>query len=253
MEPIFKLVGVFSIVALSAFPAGSLAQENLSDATFCKRAIKSDRSGWVEGSFAEEAERRGLTFRACNEMNNPPAQAQPEPPAATNQEPPSRDSGDSNRRSLLEAVAFFMTGVDAGADEIVSDNQIVLRNYPIVVYLVDGNRCVARLRLMTTHAIWQLDFCKITEYRWERQGFWEWYGDPGVFCQAKWLPDENYIEPDFTRIGTVKCKGNTAFQGNWDAELFVTGKFDLTRGWRSQDRVMAAYKYIVTLLTGKPY
>src|SRR3954454_423919 len=75
MECAFKLVGVFSVLALTVFPAGSPAQSYLSDATVCRRAINSDRTGWVEGAYAKEAERRGLTFRGCDEMNNLPPEA----------------------------------------------------------------------------------------------------------------------------------------------------------------------------------
>jgi hypothetical protein len=66
---------------------------------------------------------------------------------------------------------------------------------------------------------------------------------------------ENYVDPDFMRIGTrVTCYGDVAaFQGNWDANMWATGSIDVSRPWRSQERAMASYKYIQTLLTGKPY
>jgi len=48
--------------------------------------------------------------------------------------------------SFLEAAQFFLTGVDANSDEIVSEREIVLRKYPLVVYLVDDKPCVVRMR-----------------------------------------------------------------------------------------------------------
>ena len=43
--------------------------------------------------------------------------------------------------SFLEAAQFFLTGVDATSDEIVSEREIVLHKYPLVVYLVDDKTC----------------------------------------------------------------------------------------------------------------
>jgi hypothetical protein len=59
----------------TAEEAPPFSQTKLSDAAFCKRAIKPDRSGWSEASHEEEAKRRGLTFRACDEMNISSAEA----------------------------------------------------------------------------------------------------------------------------------------------------------------------------------
>lgn len=74
MLRLFKTTGAVGIVALSFAAVASAQTSNLPDETICRRAINSDRSGWVEGSFyTEEASRRGLTFRACDELNNPPA------------------------------------------------------------------------------------------------------------------------------------------------------------------------------------
>jgi hypothetical protein len=164
--------------------------------------------------------------------------------------------------SFIEAVTFFLTGVDATGDEIVSEREIHLHKYPLVVYLVDDKRCVVRVRNTTTQGtwplqVWQLDFCKITGYQWVSYwNAWVWIGEPGVFfCAAKWSSNENYMDPDFTKLGkSVKCHFppyGSEFQGNWDADLFTFGSLNMNL--RSQQRLMASYKYIEYLLTGKPY
>jgi hypothetical protein len=73
----------------ASLPAKEGAPQDLSDATVCKLAIKSDRSGWVEGSHYahEEASRRSLTFRFCDEMNNPPARVDTEKTEQTHSRP----------------------------------------------------------------------------------------------------------------------------------------------------------------------
>jgi hypothetical protein len=135
-----------------------------------------------------------------------------------------------------------------------------------VVYLVDDKPCAVRLRNTTSHEIWpsqiwQLDFCKIIEYQWEGiNGFWIWRGKPDVLCAAKWPLNENYVDPDFTKLRTTCNFGSgtalglgyaVAFQENWDAYMFATGKLNMNL--RSQQRLMASFKYIEKLLTGKPY
>jgi hypothetical protein len=79
MQHLFKTIGAVGILALTLAAvfetSDALADtDSLPDQTVC-RAINSERSGWVEGFYAEEASRRGLTFRHCDEMNNAPARA----------------------------------------------------------------------------------------------------------------------------------------------------------------------------------
>ena len=112
MQPPSKMIGVFGIVALTfATAPRSSAQEIWSDTTVCRGAIKSDRSGWVKGSsYADEASKRGLTFCACDEMNNPPAKDQ---------------TPDDYHPSFLQAGIFFMTGFEPPDIKIRSPNSAV--------------------------------------------------------------------------------------------------------------------------------
>jgi hypothetical protein len=163
--------------------------------------------------------------------------------------------------SFLEAATFFLTGVDATDDEIVSEREIVLHKYPFVIYLVDDKSCVVRMRNATNHNIWQMDFCKLTGYQWDRAGStWVVRGKPNAFCGSNWLPNENFMDPDFTKTGKpVTCNflgvdplgEAVAFDGSWDAYMFSTGKLSIP--FRSQQRFMASLKYIGQSLTGKPY
>src|SRR5258708_5146921 len=102
MKCVLNVIGLFSIVALMTVPVELFAQAYPSDATICRRAINSDRSGWVEGSdYTEEAGRRGLTFRACDEMNNPPARVDTEENDQTYNSP-APDSATREQRAFLE-------------------------------------------------------------------------------------------------------------------------------------------------------
>ena len=164
--------------------------------------------------------------------------------------------------SFIEAATFFLTGVDATGDEIVSEREIVLHKYPLVVYLVDDKRCVARMRNTTSHEIWQMNFCKITGYQWNRVvSNWAVMGKD-AFCRSTWLPNENFMDPDFTKTGKpVTCNFlgvwlgpgdyTIAFQGGWDAYMFSSGKLSIPS--RSQERLMASLKYIQQFPRGKPY
>jgi hypothetical protein len=84
MKPSLKLVVVLGVVSLSGAAVfwqtraqqpltDPITTDELSDQAICRHAINPTRSGWVEGPYAKEASRRGLTFRACDEMNNSPA------------------------------------------------------------------------------------------------------------------------------------------------------------------------------------
>lgn len=95
---------MIAVAALALMPVPVMAQSYLSDATVCKRAMNADRSGWVEGSdYANEAAKRGLTWRACDEKIN---------------------ARDESNPSFLEAGVFFMTGFDPPDVKITSDRAI---------------------------------------------------------------------------------------------------------------------------------
>jgi hypothetical protein len=167
--------------------------------------------------------------------------------------------------SFIEAVTFFLTGVDATGDEIISERQIALHKYPLVVWLVDDKRCIVRIRNTTgpenwQPAIWQINFCKFTGYQWiDRR--WVWLSEPRAWCVANSPSNENYMDPDFTKLGAnlgpLGCDFHiwgsqpVGFFGEWDAHMFSTGNETLP--YRSQERLMASFKYIRQSLTGKPY
>jgi hypothetical protein len=306
-------VGVvaLTLAAVAQSSAQMGTKTHFTETFLCLRALNSERSGWDNNSevYVAEAARRGLTVEACRQMlaqpssaptDNPTAStsnlpdralcvnadgltvyscrlllAQPFfPPTSSSPESGTTSSGTGEQRAFLEAALFFLTGVDATSDEIVSERQIVLRRYPLVAYLVDGKPCVVRLRNTTSHQIWQLDFCKITSYEWSVL-IWRWNGKPDAFCVSTWgdsniwegKPDENFTDPDFTKTGRpVECGlfgtnnvpgGTIAFDGNWDADWFTTGYENRYERMRSQQRVMASFKHIRTLLTPpeqrKPY
>jgi hypothetical protein len=247
-----------------ATPAGSLAEANLPDATFCRQALKSDRSGWVEGSFAEEAERRGLTFRACDEMNNPPARDD------TAETYNSLEPATKEQREFLEAATYFITAldIDPSRGDVVSGTQIELGRYPIVVYL-NNDRCVVRLRTTTTpYTVWQFDFCKIRYWQFEtpHHSYVTSFGEYDALCTFRgWDKNKNYtgyIGPDNSRCSWSGQKSSIADQYHnyevWnslgDVDTLVNLKpGEHARSRRPMDRMIASFKYIVTLLTGKPY
>ena len=171
--------------------------------------------------------------------------------------------------SFLEAALFFLTAADTRSEDSVTDREIILRRYPIVAYLVDGEPCKVRLRNTSDHRIFQIDFCKLTSYSFWRQpedvyggmwvfgrGFQGWNSgpEPEAFCVSTWLPDKNYLEPDFRKTGNpVRCQSQ--YLGNMHIKDFVEGS---GVGYhRPQERMVASFKYIVMSLTPpeqrKPY
>lgn len=240
------------------------AQMNLSNVSVCRRALNADRSGWIEGSdYTQEANRRGLTFRACNEM--PPS-------GAENIERPYDPKAAATRREFLEAATYFITALDVSPrkGDTVSDSEIRLGNYPIVIYSDDAG-CAVRVRTTTTpYTIWQIDFCKIS--RWDaytRYGHTTatWYGDYTAFClYREWDKNENYT-------GTIDAtNARCGFDGSSETDdrnfrvwvsvydindlVNVNGKGRMNgppSSRRPIDRMIASFKYIVTLKTGKPY
>jgi hypothetical protein len=179
----------------------------------------------------------------------------------------------TTKTSFLEAALFFLTGVEPTDDDSVTDREIILRREPLVAYLVDDNPCAVRLRNTRNNTVWQMDFCKLTEYRWMNADpalygaayntGYRWIGKRDAFCVSwKWDKRENYTDPDFAKI-TTDCGlyntawGRVAVDHHIDIGFFVD-KYSMPRyrnPSRSQERMVASFKYIVTLLTGKskPY
>ena len=153
----------------------------------------------------------------------------------------------------------------------MSGTQIELGKYPTVVYL-DNDGCAVRVRTTTQpYTIWQFDFCKITYWRSQTKfGFYsaDWFGEFTGFRLFKgWNKNENYTgyigpnnsrcsldgqkqaanEPDNYRVWLSLLDINDLVDVNGKGRKF--GGYSL---WRV-DRMIASFKYIVTLLTGKPY
>jgi hypothetical protein len=278
MRRLFQIIGAVSIVALSfAAVTDSLAQSigSLPAKQLCWHALNPDTlSAWDQSpnysGYVAEAERRGLTVDACRQVigaadggaSNPPARTEgtSDPPASTESGSGRRSSPVKAETSFIEAATFFLTGVDATGDEIVSEREIVLRKYPFVIYLVNDKSCVVRMRNVTSHEIWQMNFCMLTGYLWGGDTL-NVIGKPDAFCGSTWLPNENFMDSDFTKTGKpVTCNFlgvqpdgayATAFQGGWDAYMLTNRKFSIP--FRSQQRLMASLKYINKFLTGKPY
>jgi hypothetical protein len=169
--------------------------------------------------------------------------------------------------SFLEAATYFLTAVDPTEKDTITENEIVLHQYPLAVNLVDGHPCAVSVRNTSNQKIWQFDFCKMTGYQWDNTPqIWVWLGEPNVLCYGKLLPNANYFEDLTNKIATnIKCDLGVgswgqpvAFQSNWDARMFTTGKIGRdSAGERSASRLMQSFKYIVMLLTPekqrKPY
>ena len=214
-----------------------------------------ERTGWVKDSFyAEEAARRGLTVDACRQLV-----AQIPSPPPTSNSPLSINGGTRDQRAFLEAAVFFITGVDTTKVDMVTNREIVLGRYPIVAYLVDSNPCAVRIRTTTKpYTVWQMDFCKITHY--QRVNYVPiyqlvWVGQKSAFCVYRgWSLNENYIGPiDEQTSECVRADGASAaiWSSTDDIRNLIT--IHNSGGFRDVGRMVASFKYIVTLLTGKPY
>jgi hypothetical protein len=253
------MIGAVSIVALTlGAVAESSAQyiSDLPDRDLCASALNRERSAWDQSStFSKEAAKRGLTVDTCSEILGDVEEA------AT-----STHSGTSEQRAFLEAAFFFITGVDATAQEIVTNREIHLDRYPIVGYLVDDNRCAIRIRTTTQlYVVWQMDFCKITHYedstKYSNRTV-TWRGYKTAFCTHRgWDKNTNYtglINKQNSRCGLYD-QSDSEYMKNWhivwtsafDAHGLLDGK--ARTGGRSVDRMIASFKYITTLLAGKPY
>jgi hypothetical protein len=100
--------------------------------------------------------------------------------------------------SFLEAALFFLTGVEPGPEDIVTDQEILLLRYSIAAYLVDGKPCAVRIR--NRLRIWEMDFCKIVSYHFSvHVGAWDFRDDSGgdpdkcAFVVADRVVHENYM------------------------------------------------------------
>src|SRR5262249_12513825 len=110
--------------------------------------------------------------------------------------------------SFLEAALFFLTDVEATHEDTATDREIILRQYPIVAYLVDGNPCLVRIRSGSRpNSIWQMDFCKITRWQWlpgesyvttdhfSLVAGYYWFGKDAYCVSRNWHEDGNYMDP----------------------------------------------------------
>lgn len=180
----------------------------------------------------------------------------------------------NKQRAFLEAATYFITWVevDPSKGDVVSDTQIELGRWPIVIYLPDNN-CAVRLRTTTKgYTVWQMDFCKLKYWRSETQfghTTATWIGERSAWCTYwAWDKNENYygdINPLNSKHCSVDPPGSSANdQGYYQAWtslndindlVDVNGKGRKFGGYsqRPVDRMIASFKYIVTLLTGKPY
>jgi hypothetical protein len=180
--------------------------------------------------------------------------------------------------SFLEAGLFFLTDLQPGEGDRVTDREIVLARYPLIAYTVDDSPCAIRIRNTLTRFIWQMDFCKIASARWDgRSGFMRFVGQRDAFCWAKWVRNDepgNY-QGDLRKISEqVRCGqgswpidtpndtspqvladgyGPSVYLSTWGVGLFIDG---VPRP-RDTQRMLAALKYMGRLQTPpeqrKPY
>jgi hypothetical protein len=176
--------------------------------------------------------------------------------------------------SFLEAALFFLTDVEVTHQDTATDREIILRQYPIVAYLVDGNSCLVRIRNTSSNVTWQMDFCKITGWQWLPgesymttdhhllEAGYHWFGKDAYCISRNWHEDENYMDPDFAKI-VSRCNlatlisggGELAYSDKYDIEGFVN-KDGRSRGGRPSIRMIASFRYLMWLLKGdepKPY
>jgi hypothetical protein len=183
--------------------------------------------------------------------------------------------------SFLEAALFFLTDVEATHEDTATDREIILRQYPLVAYLVDGNPCLVRLRSTSSNrpnSIWQMDFCKITRWQWVRGGWpgrdslgqpaftqagYHWFGKDAFCISRNWHEDENYMDPDFAKIvGHCNVMTITSHQEEiiaYDDKIDIgtlINKGGPSIGGRPVNRMIRSYRYLTWLLKGeepKPY
>jgi hypothetical protein len=263
MNPALKVIGVVTVMALTlaavaetSAKSGSI--KDFSDKDLCDGTLNRERSAWDQNSpySKEEALKRGLTLDACRQLlaafesfGKPSGLA---------------EGGTREQRAFLEAALFFITGVDTSREDMVANREIVLDRYPIVAYLMEDNDCAVRIR-HTAKPYWvlQMDFCKITH--WQDMGRYgvRWFGYKSATCFLfdGWDKNENY----FGEINAQNSRCSIYEYGRDDTSNTYTAWTDgigiesllpepgPKGDRRAVDRMIASFKYIVTLLTGKPY
>ena len=162
--------------------------------------------------------------------------------------------------SFLEAALFFITGLDATSEDTVSEDEIRVGRYPLVAYLT-GN-CAVRIRnTKAPNWVYQWDFCKFTGYqRSSSPGGWSiiWRGRKDTLCIYKdWGKNVNYDGPIDDENSTCNPLGGGGPDPYsyiaWNSDFGVDIFFGQAGRRSSVDRQMGAYKYIESLLTGRPY
>jgi hypothetical protein len=145
------------------------------------------------------------------------------------------------------------------------NREIVLDRYPIVAYLVGDNACAVRIRhTETPYWLLQMDFCKMTHFQ-KMYGAVRWFGYKSAMCfYYGWDKNQNYfgvIDGQNSKCSLYESKSDSL--GNWYTAwtsgievnnlLPTPGQNQKYKTQRSEERMIASFKYIVTLLTGKPY
>jgi hypothetical protein len=171
--------------------------------------------------------------------------------------------------SFLEAALFFLTNVEAGGSDTITDSEIALSRYSLVAYLgpaePNGRTCRVRLRNTATNQIWQMNFCKLHGYQYSQfggGGFWVFEGDAEAWCTVTPKVNENYMgEMDKETWGDgdlpVACSKGGGLPGH--KAVFAGGRgisefIPLARSiGTSQQRVIDCFRYIMALLGAKPY
>jgi hypothetical protein len=142
MQCLFKIqiIGAVVIVALSlAAVASAQSISNLLDVRICRDALNRELSAWDQdpkySEYVAEAKRRGLTVDACRQViaaadggaSNSPARTDgtSNPPASTESGSGRRSSPVKAETSFIEAVTFFLTGVDCRPSALVGQNGLI--------------------------------------------------------------------------------------------------------------------------------
>jgi hypothetical protein len=248
-------------------PTGSSTQtSNLSDP--CVNA-RDNGHGWLNQNPTFSTDVPEAVRRSCRLLLGLLlAEAPLSLPTPSSPESEITDGGTSEQGAFLEAALFFITGVDASSNEIVSNRKIKLGRYPIVAYLVDSNPCAIRLRTTTLpYTVWQMDFCKITNYEQShdmgpgiRHYRILWRGYKTAFCTYRgWDKNANYTGPIGEPDSTCSILGEDYaphlpqnWYVAWSSDLDVLSLIEDGKargGQRSVDRMIASFKYIVRLLT----
>jgi hypothetical protein len=175
--------------------------------------------------------------------------------------------------SFLEAALYFMTDLEPTAQDIVTEDEIVVRygSMVLVAYTVPSNRCAVRIRKKLeptlSGVITQFDFCKLTNYQLDSTPGGHvnvtWLGHRTGMCIYKgWDKNENYYGP--IDDSNAQCGGNGCSAGAPDYCVLHGSALDLLyllyggplvpqRTHLDAKRMVSAVEYIGYLLTGKPY